>query len=159
MSLIRANNLIIHNIPEDDLSHGGEILADDDEKLQFLIDSACIDVSPDDVISLQRLGKKQSGKVRPLKITLKNPEKKFSFLNKRKMIIMNDKLKTFFHNRIYVNSDNSFLVQKEEYRLRQRLKEMKDDFPGIPAYIRSGALLFDGKVVDKVDIKNQLGFL
>ena len=36
--------------------------------------------------------------------------------------------------RIYVNNDSSFLVRKEELRLRQVLKKLKDDNPNVQSY-------------------------
>ena len=153
---LRANNLIINNIPESDLSSGVVQLANDQEKIQFVIRSAKIEVKPEDIVSLHRLGKKQSERSRPLKVILKDPEKKYRFLNKRKEVITNSELHKTFHSKIFVNIDSSFLTQKEEYRLRQSLKKLKADNPNIPSFIRAGSLHSNGQVIDKIDIRNQL---
>ena len=153
---LRANNLILHNIPEQYMRVGSETLCDDRAKLSVLNRSVGIEIHSDDIVSIRRLGGKRPDKIRPLKIVLKDAEKKFLFLNKRKSIASSDDLKRLFHNKIYVNSDTSILVRNEEYRLRQKLKEIKNSNPKLPSFIRSGVLYLDGEAVDKVDVKNQI---
>ena len=155
---LKACNLIVHNIPEEQVMSGSTTLKDDREKIQALIHLNDIEVKESEVVSVQRIGQKRSDKTRPLKIhvTLCDSDKKFKFLNKRKFISTSSRMQEIFHNRIFVNVDSSFLVRKEEFRLRQRLKEVMDEGSGVKAYIRSGSLYVDGKVVDKVDVANQL---
>ncbi|MEL7309091.1 MAG: hypothetical protein AAGK05_15315, partial [Pseudomonadota bacterium] len=113
-------------------------------------------IRADDMSSFQRLGKRQQNKNRPLKVTLKNSSQKFQFLNKRESLSKNNDLMHTFKSKIYVNADNSFLVQKEEYRLRQKLKDLKREKPLLSSYIRSGVLYHAGKEIDRVNVKNQL---
>ena len=94
--------------------------------------------------------------MRPIKMTLNTAELKFQLLNKRKHIISNDSLTKLFGNKIYINPDNSLIVQKEEQRLRARAKELKGESPNVTTYVRSGKLYHDGKVVDSVDVRNHL---
>ena len=112
-------------------------------------------MSSDDVVSFQRLGKRREVKSRPLKITLKSTEDKYHFLNLRRAISKNETTNKKFHTRVFVNCDSSFLVQKEENRLRQRCKQLNLDNPG-SCYIRSGALYQGDSIVDRIDVKNQL---
>ena len=77
-------------------------------------------------------------------------------MNKRKFISTNSKMQEIFHNRIFVNVDSSFLVRKEEVRLRQKLKDIMEEDSGVRAYIRSGILYVDGKEDDRVNVINQL---
>lgn len=153
---LRANNLILHNISEDDLSHGPNRISNDREKVDVILKSCNTVLSSDDIMSYQRLGKRQSGKTRPLKITLKSTENKYQLLNRRRSVATNETIQQLFHKRIYINCDSSFLVQKEEFRLRQRLKQLKSEEPGSSIYIRSGVLYLDNSIIDKIDVKNQL---
>lgn len=156
----REKNIIINNIPEEVLSFDSTSLSTDIEKIGFLVAKMNLDLDPEkDFESLQRVGKSISDgkpKLRPIKISLKDRDSKFLFLNKRKQISNNEDLMRVFHNRIFVNNDSSFLIQREEFRLRQNLKELKLDHPNSNCYIRSGRLYLDGLITDQVDVKNQL---
>ena len=99
---------------------------------------------------------RHGNKLRPLKICLKDKNVKCEFLNNRQEITNNNDLYKTFHERIYVNSDNSFLAQKEELRLRQKLKMMKNDNPSAALFSRTGVLHHDGRIVDRIGVKNQL---
>lgn len=153
---LRANNIIVHNIPESDMSNRNERLKTDEEKLDFVCRMGDVDVPRDDVFSIRRIGKRSDERTRPIKVVLRNAEVKFQFLNKRKMIATNRNIMDAFHNKVFVNPDNSFLVQKEEYRLRQKLKEIKSEDPNVTSYIRSGVLYSNGSIVDKIDIRSQM---
>jgi hypothetical protein len=157
--VFREKNIIINNIPERDQSSNSESLRTDAEKLHFLIETADLKVDCDDIVSIQRIGKPQKGdksKSRQIKVSLKDRNIKFEFLNNRKNIASNDELKSVLYSRIFVNSDSSFLIQKEEFRLRQKLKQLKSEKPNGRYYIRSGHLYVDEISVDKVDVINQL---
>lgn len=153
---MRANNLIIHNIPEEDLSYGTKSVKNDSEKIDLILESSDTDLKSADIVSFRRLGKRQHGKSRPLRITLKNTNDKYQLLNSRKSISMNTTIRKTFHTGVYIGCDSSFLVQKEEYRLRQRLKEIKSEDPRSSCYIRSGALYLGNEIIDKVNVRNQL---
>jgi hypothetical protein len=155
-SKLRANNLIFHNIAEDSISTGAECLSNDKEKLHFVIHTAKIDVTRDDILSAQRLGKRQNERTRPLKVTFKDSNVKYNFLNKRREVAANVELAKVFHKKIFINTDSSFLIQKEEFRLRQKLKKIKNDDPATVSFIRSGSLHSNGQIIDKIDIRNQL---
>ena len=153
---LRANNLIVHNVPEAVIRMGSsESFTDDRSKLTAVIQAANVDVLPDDIVSTRRLGTRRSDKNRPIKIVLKSSEKKYKFLNKRKEIAASDRLQSLFHEKVYVNPDASLLVRNEEHRLRHVLKDLKTTNPDSRSYIRSGVLYMDGETIDKVDIKNQ----
>ncbi len=113
-------------------------------------------MSTGDVELCQRLGRRQSGKNRPIKIVLKDTKKKFSLLNKRKEISRNEQLRALFHQSVYINPDSSPLMQAEEKRLRAKLKQLKTDDPLASCFIRSGSLHYNGEIIDSIDITNQL---
>lgn len=153
---LREKNLIIQNIPEENISFGSENLTDDEDKLHYIIREAMVETKPENVVSLQRLGKRQHNKIRPLRVTLSDTKAKYKFLNKRRDVLMNNNIHKTFHERIFINCDNSFLMQKEEFRLRQSLRKLKSEHPTSPVFVRSGSLYLDGSVVDSVDVRNQL---
>ena len=91
-----------------------------------------------------------------IQIELRYRDKKFEFLNKRRAIISSTELQRHFGGKIFVNPDNSYLVQREEYRLRERMKQIKTGGPNISAFIKSGKLYQDGVPIDEVNVRNQL---
>jgi len=155
---LRANNLIIHNLPEDFSPDSSGPLNNDNAKIEFVVKTAGLDIDPHEfeVLSTKRLGKRSGQKIRPLKITLRDSDVKYKFLNKRRDIANNDELFKTFHQRIFVSCDSSFLVRKEEFRLRQRLKDLKTENPNTPSFIRSGSLYLGNVLIDRIDVKKQL---
>ena len=153
---LRAKNVIINNIPEDQIRSGSDVWDDDAEKIEHLCKTAGVGIDEDDIAEIQRIGKRQSNKIRPIKVTLNTTELKFKFLNHRKQVTSNVSLTNLFGNNIFINPDNSPIVQKEEQRLRLKANEMKAETPNVATYIRSGKLYHDGRVVDSVNVQNQL---
>jgi hypothetical protein len=153
---LRESNLILNNIPENEVIHESKNLKSDPDKLVFIGNVSKVDLSSNDVVSTHRLGKKHGDKPRPLKVVLKDKDTKFKILNERKNVAQNKTLLKVFGSRVYINPDSSFLVQKENFRLRQRKKALNEEYPDIETYIRAGVLYHDGKPVDKVNIEKQL---
>ena len=153
---LREKNLILHNIPEEDVITSTDQLKNDNDKVLHICRVADIDVKKDDIAVVRRLGKRVAGKARPLKLELTNSELKFKFLNKRKDVIGNQNIQTNFKNKVFINPDNSFFVQLEEQRLRKHLAKLKEEFPSRPSYIKSGVLYHEGSEVDRVDVRKQL---
>ncbi|MEL7308770.1 MAG: hypothetical protein AAGK05_13455, partial [Pseudomonadota bacterium] len=154
--MLRVNNIIIHNIPEEEVSSDSVVLEGDVQKIEHVCESARLDIDEDDFAEIQRIGKRQPNKIRPIKITLRSTKQKFKLLNNRRHIVANDHLTKLFGNKIFINPDNSLVVQKEEQLLRSKAKELKDEYPNVATYIRSGKLYHDGRVIDSVDVRNQL---
>ena len=151
---MRGNNLILNNIPEEDLSHGAQSIVSDCEKVDVILQSSNSDLSSQEIVSYQRLGKRRAGKSRPLKIALKHSKDKYRLLNLGQSISMNETIiQTFYARVVFISCDCSFRVQKEEFRLRLRLKQRKFDKPSSKCYIRSDALYLDDFIIDKIDIK------
>lgn len=153
---LRERNVIVHNMPESGITVAGETINHDSDKIMALCKMTDLDIVSKDVVNLQRLGKRQTNKNRPLKIQFREKEHKFKLLNNRNKISKDETIKRTFCHKIYVNPDSSHLMQKEEFRLRQKLHQLKDASPKIASFIRSGALYSDGVVVDKADVRNQL---
>lgn len=153
---LRASNLIFHNIPEGMIRLGKRVLDTDDKKVEFVCEAANIDIRTCDISFLRRLGKKGDREKRPLKISLKDKNDKFKVLNKRKDITQSQDIQSTFGQRIFVNNDSSFLVRKEEYRLRQEMKRLRSSYPGEPIFLRAGSLYHNDLIVDKINIENSL---
>ena len=151
---LRSDNLIIHNLPESRLAD--DIVNAEKDKLNTIFRTANLKTNPGDIVSFFRLGKPRNDRPRPIKVTLRNADLKFALLNKRKMISSCSDLRRQFNSKIFINADSSFLVRKEEFRLRQELTRLKSNKPGSVCFIRSGSLFVDGLVHDKIDVSNQL---
>ena len=119
---LREKNIIVHNIPEGKLTDGSDLLRDDKEKIALLCNSATVRFDDDAIVDVQRVGKPDVNKTRPLKVTLKSTDTKYKFLNNRREITMNDDIKRFFKRKVHVNPDSSPFVQKEEKGLREKPK-------------------------------------
>jgi hypothetical protein len=81
---------------------------------------------------------------------------KYELLNKLRNIIDSKDIQKSFRNKIFVNPDNSPLVQREEHRLREKAKQLRKDEPNLPAYIKAGVLYHNGSKVDEIDTSRQL---
>ena len=153
---LRASNLILHNIPEGVIRFGKHVLDTDYKKVEFVCEAANIDINTCDISFLRRLGKRGEREKRPLKLTFKERNYKFKVLNKRKDITQSQDIRSVLGQRVFVNNDNSFLVRKEQYRLRQEMKRLRTLYPGEPTFLRSGSLYHNESIVDKINIENSL---
>ena len=102
---LREKNIIIHNIPETNVSTATEQLEDDFDKVRFLCRNVDIRRDRNDLVSMKRLGKRTSQKPRPIKVEMRHKELKIAFLNKRKSITRNQEIQTYFQNKVFV-TDN-----------------------------------------------------
>ena len=155
-SKLRERNLVIHNIPESDVIDGIEKLKDDTDKLTFLCKTPSVQIKADDISSTKRLGQLKPGKPRPIKIELRTRDIKYRLLNRRREISKNESLIKTFGRKIFVNPDQSFLVQREELRLREEQSRLKDENPGSSVYIRSGVLYLDNSPKDRINVTHHL---
>ena len=153
---IRAANLIFHNIPENVVTlEDDQSLDTDTNKVEHILQKSNLHLDSSDIKRVQRLGKR-SDKPRLLKVILQDKDDKFRILNKRSEISKNRSITDVFGSRVFVNQDSSFLVQKEEKRLRSKLESLKQEYSNDNIFIRSGVLYHNGKTVDRVDVSKQL---
>ena len=87
---------------------------------------------------------------------LRNKDLKYRLLNKRRDVSQSGTLKRVFGAPIYLNPDNTVLVQQEERRLRKRLKDFRNDDPDGNHFIRSGVLYSNNNEIDRVNMTPQL---
>ena len=62
------------------------LLSDENKKIDFIFQSANLDIDADDVVSIKRIGTRYFNKSWPVKIVLKSRDKNYQFLNKRRHI-------------------------------------------------------------------------
>lgn len=89
-------------------------------------------------------------------IQFESKELKFKMLNNRKKISKNEGIRRDVCYRIYFHPDSSCLVQKEEYRLRKKLHEVKNANPEIPSCIHSGVFYSVGAIIDRADVRSAI---
>ena len=83
-------------------------------------------------------------KTRVVKVVLDSKDTRNKILTSVKKHSKEAKLKN-----IYVNADRSFADKQEAYRLRQKMKALKEQNPNKSIYLRSGKLYMEDTVIDK----------
>ena len=153
----RKLNVVINNIPEESLNVDETALDTDKEKVKYLSSIIHDDeyYSPP-VERIHRLGRKQQGRNRPLLVRFSRQSDRDDFLFDQKKLRSNSKCSANL-GFIYVNRDSTFLVRKEEKRLRDRLKEMRrNKSENDKLYIKKDKLYLNDDVVDAMNIAHQL---
>lgn len=132
------------------------VLKSDVEKVEYLTSVIDEDAEVKCVNSTFRLGKRASGRTRHLLVRFRSVADRNSFLFNQKKLRNSQPCRENF-GVIYVNRDASFLVKKEEKRLRDKknrmLSTLKD---GDRLYIRKDSLYLNDDIIDSIDISKQL---
>lgn len=153
----RRNNLIISNVPEESFqSVDKQLLTEDTSKVLSLFN----EISPpgrvfseDEILEVARLGR-AGGRPRVLRVKLRDMRSRNDILRSSKNLNSSPIRKTF--GRVYVNKDMSFLRRKEEKRLRDEYRILRDKFPDANVRLRNGRLFLGPATRDCVDYRNQL---
>ena len=74
---LRENNIILQNVPENNIIAEGRELADDPNKFEFICDSVDVSLDAADIISIKRLGKRTNARNRALRVVLRDKDNKF----------------------------------------------------------------------------------
>ena len=154
----RINNVVIQGIPESNVTVDDESLSNDEEKILHLMEIAGVaDPAPDSIESLSRLGKKLPNKNRSLLVRFDCKKDKDRFLFQQKRFRSSKSCVDNFGT-IFVNRDSTFLMRKEQKRLRDKMKDLRNSSSGgnDRIFIKSDKLYHNDKIVDTVDISNQL---
>lgn len=152
----RKQNLILSNVPETDVTVGGEVLKDDESKivsLANLILPPDNKISREDISQATRLGR-GGRNPRIIKVKLSSVQCKINILQSCKNLNL-EEVRTAY-GRIFINKDLSFLRRKEEKRLRAHFKDLKARYPDSDVRLRGGKLLLGSAVRDSVDFRTQL---
>lgn len=152
----RLPNLIFSGIKETEMNNDGLTLRDDAMKIQFLCNEMLNNFEISCIDRCVRLGKPQEGHNRLLRVTFNDVKIRNQVLSYQKHLRDNDEVKELF-GIVYVNPDHSFLMQKEQKRLRELAKEKRNSAdPNDRIYIKSGKLYHNSNIIDQVNIANQL---
>ena len=154
----RRNNLIFNGLSESDVHVNGMKLKNDIEKLNHLCKTINANFQDNVILSSTRLGKSNDKKnnPRPLKVVFNEFAAKNEVLYKERILRQTDSIQSAFGT-LYANKDSSFLMRKEEKRLRDALKALRStSLNPDNIYLSSGKLYNDSIEVDRIDIRNQL---
>ena len=152
----RRKNLIVSGIPESPVRIENSSLEDDASKLTFIMREVSQEFSSDSITSISRLGQKSSHTTRLLKIEFNDATLRDDIIRSQRRLRENQCIvKTF--GKIFLNRDGTVLVRREEKRLRDVMKELKNSSTSQDKiFIKRGILYKNQQVVDQVDVVNQL---
>lgn len=152
----RELNLIVSGISEKGIEIDGSKLVDDMQKLNYIFSIANADFDPSCLLSHSRLGSVKTNQSRLIKVTFDSLTSRNMVFHQQKLIRADTKCRIAF-GPIYLNRDSTFLIRKEEKRLRDTMQNLKHSNPSNEnIFIRNGKLYKDSVLVDKIDIANQL---
>lgn len=153
----RSCNLVISGISESPIEYGEEILQDDQSKVREIYNLTSDELGDDlQITNCSRIGPRSSTKPRLLKVVLANKTDRNTMLYSQKKMRSDVEFRKAF-GKIFINPDSTFLVRKEEKRLREIMKTLKQSSQDDDTfYIKSGRLFHNSVMIDKVDIRKQL---
>ena len=116
-------NIILHSVPESEAVVAKDRMKEDMVKFTSICDSV-LEVEGCEMESCSRLGKKEEGRNRLIKVTLKSIAMKRAVLqNAKKLRQSEDPIL----KRVYITPDLSVKDREEQKRLRQELRERTDN--------------------------------
>jgi hypothetical protein len=152
----RCCNLMLSNIPEDNIVFENETLTTDFQKVRSLIQAICSDnnnIDSSDILEVKRIGKSGGTAPRLLKVCLEDIDHRNSILYCSRNL-NRDSIRNSF-GRVFINKDMSFLRRREEKRLRDAYRHLKGKYPD-SARLRRGKLYLGQAIYDRIDFTNQL---
>ena len=130
-------NVIIKGLAEE----GDE----DDDSTLAKVTALLQEVVPDaEVEEAFRLGRRKDTAARVVKVVLDSKDTR----NKILTSVKKHSKEANFKN-IYVNADRPLADRQEAYRLRQKMKGLKEQHPNRSIYLRSGKLYMEDTVIDR----------
>ena len=142
----RITNIIVSGLSEETISDGGIDLRDDKEKVNRLLDVMDIDASvPRDTLQISRIGQPNNSATRLVKVNVQSKESRDVILDKCRQL----KHKNEPWCKVYVKKDVHIVYAKENQRLNNRRKELREKNPDSDIKIVDGKLLIDQRVVDR----------
>ena len=135
----RRDNIILFGLPESDEGTISERRAHDETLVDEVFGAiGCDDV---DIDAIFRLGRNVSGKVRPVKVTLRNRSSKVEIMRKSRDLRTKDKFK-----RVFISNDKTKMQQSEWSDLRKELLRRKE--------LGEDVVIYNGKVALRNSLKN-----
>ena len=149
-----AKNAMITGIPNDPLVCEDNQIDDPKEKVEYVLSTLNPDLTNQDyTIRMFDPFTKLDGTItHSAKVIFQSVEKKKDTLSNSKTL----KDKDDFFKSVYVKNDETKLSRSENYRLRKKAKEMREEFPRDVIKIEKGVLKRNDTEVDKFDLNNQL---
>lgn len=153
----RQKNLVFSGVPE------GPLIVDDDttlkndlDKLEFLCEKIVETFDVDDIASCYRIGQKKGNRPRLLHVKFDDVRTRNSILFRQRPLRSDVECLELF-GQVFINKDSTTLVRREEKRLRDRMKEIKNQSDkNDKIFIRAGKLFKNSTLVDEINIANQL---
>ena len=144
----RITNIMVAGLSENVVKHNNDELSNDAEKLERMLQVMDIDVQTLGLVEtfeFSRIGQENDTMTRLLKVNVKSKATRDKILEKAKEL----KNKDDPWKRVYVKKDVHFVYAKENQRLNNRRKELRDQNPEKDIKIHNGKLLIDDCVVDR----------
>jgi hypothetical protein len=146
----RITNIMVSGLSENNITDNGTELKNDAEKVERLFEVMNVDaatISSLDIATLEmsRIGQQNESVTRLLKIDVKSKATRDRILDKAKDL----KGKNEPWKRVYVKKDVHIVYAKENQRLNNRRKDLREKNPSSDIKILDGKLLIDDRVVDR----------
>ena len=149
-----AKNAMITGIPNNPLILDNNPVDDPKEKVKAILNELNTDLSDQDYsIRVFDPFTRHDGTItHSAKVTFHSIEKKKQTLANSKTL----KDKGNFFRSVYCKNDETKISRSENYRLRKKAKELREEFPNDTIKIEKGVLKRNDIQVDKFDLNNQL---
>ena len=134
----RRLNLIVSGVPEQNHGSVGERKAYDECEISRILQELMIPSSK--VKHIQRVGKLKPDRPRPIKLICASSEDRTETLTKGKTLKNSNSYK-----QIYINPDHTLMQQNEAWKLRQELRNRRNQGEEV--------VIYGGRVILKKDIK------
>lgn len=149
-----AKNVMVTGIPDGPLLLDNDSIDDPMEKVKVVLREVNNNLNEDDysIFMFDPFTKDDGSITHSAKVT-------FTSIDLRKQILANSKTlkeKGNFFKSIYCKNDETKLARKENFRLRKKAKELREQFPNDIVKIEKGVLKHRDIQVDKFDLNNQL---
>ena len=146
----KENNLVVYGIPESTADDAQQMI-EDFKIIKHLYETKAT-LHSKDLTQITRLGKKtEDEKIRPIRLTFANPEKRKEILRNNKNLVLEDAsfeicTASFCddhskHKHIYVSPDKTWQQREDEKKLREELKTRKST--------EEDLIIRNGKIVKK----------
>ena len=149
-----AKNAMITGIPDTPLIINNNSIDEPEEKVKAILNELNPNLRNQDysIRVFDPFTKHDGSITRSAKVT-------FTSIDTKKETLANSKTlkdKGNFFRSIYCKNDETKIARSENYRLRKKAKELRDEFPDDTIKIEKGVLKRNDVQVDKFDLNNQL---
>ena len=145
-----ASNLMITGIAKDGITIGGKILNETSEKVTALLHHIKAPVDQQQYTMHEFEGNSENTTI-AVKLTFTDIETKKKVLGNAKLLKNSKEFPG-----VYIRNDETKISRKENFRLRDKARNLKSQHSESEVKIVKGKLLHDGVEVDKFDISNQI---